>query len=208
MRSAAPRPRLLLLLCSALAGIGGGTARGQDPDPQERAAVLRAMVILKIAPYLAPEPKPAPRAPAPTPPKAGEQAPGPTYRIGLCGHDDVSAAAAKHLPQKRVGDAAVATVAVPAASAAAPRGDEPRPYDLLYIAADTPHDVVARIVAAHANEPVPLVCEQRGFAARGGGVQLFVQDNTLRFEVNVDALKQQGVRASPQLLKLSKEAPK
>ena len=223
MRHAPPLRATLVLLGAVLAvSASPSMAAGQEPDADERAAVLRAMVILKIAPYLVAEPRPPAPAPAPrpdadppkpTPPKpAPQQEPPrqttPTFRVALCGNDDVTAAAARHLPQKRVGAAVVETVAITAAVAAAPRGDEPRPYDLLYLAHDTPPESIRRILAAHRDDPIPIVCERRGFAAAGGGVQLFVQDNTLRFEINPEALRRQGVRASPQLLKLSREAPR
>ena len=64
-----------------------------------------------------------------------------------------------------------------------------------------------KVVQTHADKPVPIVCERPGFAGSGGGVQLFVQDNLIRFEANAEALKKQGVRASPQLLKLSRKGP-
>lgn len=233
MRPAPPLRATLVLLGVVLAvSASPSMAAGQEPEADERAAVLRAMMILKIAPYLVAEPRPpapAPRAdgeppkpappkpppqrepppPQPQPPKPEPPKPAtPTFRIALCGRDDVTAAAARHLPQKRVGAAVVETVEVTAAVAAAPRADEPRPYDLLYLAHDTPPELIRRIVAAHRDDPIPIVCERRGFVAAGGGVQLFVQDNTLRFEINPEALRRQGVRASPQLLKLSREAPR
>jgi hypothetical protein len=64
-----------------------------------------------------------------------------------------------------------------------------------------------KVVQSHGDKPVPIVCERPGFAGAGGGVQLFVQDNLIRFEINGEALKKQGVRASPQFLKLSRKGP-
>lgn len=223
MRHGPPLRAALALLAALVTPVPPASAAAQEPDADERAAVLRAMVILKIAPYLVAEPRPpAPRPdveppkPAPPKPQPKQEPPRPeppkpappTYRIALVGSDDVTAAALRHLPQKRVGPAVVETIEVAAAVAAAARGDEPRPYDLLYLAHDTPPELIRRIVAAHRDDPIPIVCERRGFAAAGGGVQLFVQDNTLRFEINPEALRRQGVRASPQLLKLSREAPR
>ena len=54
---------------------------------------------------------------------------------------------------------------------------------------------------------MPIVCERPGFARAGGGIQLFCEELELRFEVNVEALRKQQVRASPQLCKLSRKGP-
>lgn len=167
------------------------------PAPTESVtpAELRAGTVLKLAAYLTPE-KPAPRP-------AGSKAP--PFRIGLLGHDAVTVIAPKTLPGKSVGDT-VATV-VEIRSLTAIEGRAAELCDLLYVAPSIDDEVLARIVAVHADKPMPIVCERPGFAAGGGGVQLFVEDKDVRFEVNVDALKAQGIKASPHLLKLSRKGP-
>lgn len=164
----------------------------QDTDGKARAAMLRASIVLKIAPYLTVD------APPPAQPAT-------TFRIAVVGNDPVAAAMLANLPGKKVGAATVTVIAIDPEAAAAGRLADG--YDLLWIAESVDAAVVRKIVAAHAARPVPLVCERAGFARDGGGVQLFVQDNGLRFEVNADALKKQGMRASPQLQKLSRRGP-
>lgn len=166
-------------------------AAAQDPAAAERAATLRATFLLKMAPYLAPE----------TPPKK----PPKTYRIAVVGDDAVTQVAAKLLAGKKVDERPVEIVVVSLADAAAGKGTGD--CDLMYLAGNVDAEQLKKVVQSHADKPLPIVCERPGFATGGGAVQLFVQDNLIRFEVNAEALKKQGMRASPQLLKLSRKGP-
>ncbi|MEZ6037102.1 MAG: YfiR family protein [Planctomycetota bacterium] len=167
-------------------------ANEQDPAAEARAAVLRAMVVLKIAPYLKRD--------------AGQAGDDKTpYRIAVVGDDATVAAIKRHLPGKEVGKRQVEIVALSEQDATRPNRD--RLFDAMFLAHDLDAKALASIVAAHEKLPTVLISERAGFSRAGGSVQLFVEDNGLRFEVNQDALKKQGVRASHQLLKLSRKGP-
>ncbi len=49
-----------------------------------------------------------------------------------------------------------------------------------------------------------VVGESEGFAERGGGVQFFLEDNKLRFAVNVDAVQRAHLSVSAKLLALAR----
>jgi hypothetical protein len=49
-----------------------------------------------------------------------------------------------------------------------------------------------------------VVGEGEDFAARGGGIQFFVEENKLRFAVNVDAVQRSQLKVSSKLLALAK----
>ncbi len=49
-----------------------------------------------------------------------------------------------------------------------------------------------------------VVGESEGFAERGGGVQFFLEDNKLRFAVNVDAVQRARLTVSAKLLALAR----
>jgi hypothetical protein len=49
-----------------------------------------------------------------------------------------------------------------------------------------------------------VVGESDGFAERGGGIQLFLEDNKLRFAVNVDAVQNARLSVSSRLLALAR----
>ncbi|MBL8752839.1 MAG: YfiR family protein [Planctomycetes bacterium] len=173
----------LMLVCAAPA------QDGQNKSG-EHAATLRAVFVLKLAPYLATD---GAR-------KATE------YRIGLVGDDAVTAVAEKALADKKVDKLPVTVVVVDLD--AAKQGKNVAQYDLLYVATTVAKVDLESVVKAHADKPVPIVCEQAGFAAMGGGVQLFVKDNGLKLEVNGDALKKQGLQVSANLQKLSQRGPR
>ena len=190
IRPNAPRTRCALLLATLCAA---GGLRAQEANPAEterRAAVLRALIVLKILPYLT-LPKPA---------EARTE-----LRIGVVGEDEVAVAMRKDLPGRKLGEQTVAVRDV--VTEAATKAEPGHGCDVLWLAGSLDDETVRRIVAAHRARPVVLVAERAGFATGGGGLQLFVQDNGVKFEVNADALKQQGVRANPQLLKIARKGP-
>jgi len=52
--------------------------------------------------------------------------------------------------------------------------------------------------------PILTVGETPGFAERGGVIRLVLEDNKVRFEVNVDAAHQAGLTISSRLLTLAR----
>jgi hypothetical protein len=49
-----------------------------------------------------------------------------------------------------------------------------------------------------------VVGESEGFAERGGGIQFFLEDNKLRFAINVDAVQRARLTVSSKLLALAR----
>jgi hypothetical protein len=195
MQPAAPRPPNALLLgaIATVAFVAALPAQSGNVRPatdDERAAVLRAVFVLKLAPYLAID---------------GDRK-GKEYRIGLVGDDGVTAVAEKALADKKVDKLPVKVVVIDLETAR--QGKDTAKYDLLYVAGTVAKADLERVVKSHADKPVPIVCEQPGFAAMGGGVQLFVKENGLKLEVNAESLKQQGVQVSANLQKLSQRGPR
>jgi len=80
-------------------------------------------------------------------------------------------------------------------------------YDLLYVATSVDALVVDGIIKNHKKTATPLFSGRPGFASKGGGVQLFIKDNNMKFEVNQSALKAQDLHVSPHLMKLSTKGP-
>ena len=63
---------------------------------------------------------------------------------------------------------------------------------------------VAEILSALDDKPVLTVSEIEGFAERGGGINFYLEGNKVRFEVNPDAARHDGLKVSSQLLSLGK----
>lgn len=172
----------------ALAAVSTATvAQGKRAEKPEN---VKAMMLAKFAAFLN-------RTNAPKP---GKEQP---LRIGIVGTDATAAAAQKALPGRQVDGRTVAIVTVAIDDAKAGRAA----CDMLYLAADVEPDAVTAIVGAHKSLPMPLICERKGFAAKGGGIQLFLDGDNVRFEVNQEALTAQGIEPAPQFLSLSRRAP-
>lgn len=165
----------------------------QEPAAEAKAAAVRAAFLFKIATYLSID------APAPSAEKRSH------YRIGVLGDDPLIATGRRVWPGKQVGDATVQVVTIELEDAVAGRAAEH--CELLYVGASVDDEDLAKVVSTHARKAMPVVCERGGFAQGGGAIQLFVEDKGMRFEVNAETLRRQGVRASPQLLKHSRRGP-
>lgn len=74
---------------------------------------------------------------------------------------------------------------------------------LVYIALDHPGDVT-RALRVLKSRPILTVAHQPGFAAQGGHVNFYVEDERLRFEVNLDAVHAAQLRMSSRLLALAR----
>jgi len=158
-------------------------------DPKKHATQLRAAYILKLAPYITAKP-PKPDADP--------------FVIAVAGHDSFADAIVQLLPGKEINKRKVKVVIVdPTIAATSSKHD----YDLLYVATSVDALVVAGIIKQHKTTATPLFSERPGFASKGGGLQLFIKDNKVKFEVNQTALKEQGLHVSPQLMKLSTKGP-
>jgi hypothetical protein len=60
------------------------------------------------------------------------------------------------------------------------------------------------ILAATAGKPILTVGENDSFAARGGVIQLYLEDQVVRFEINRAAAERNGLKISSRLLSLAR----
>ena len=81
--------------------------------------------------------------------------------------------------------------------------DEAARCHVLFIGAVT-SERMAALLAAVAAKPVLTVSETEGFAKRGGILNLFRGESSLRFEANPSAAARAHLRLSSQLLKLAR----
>lgn len=61
-----------------------------------------------------------------------------------------------------------------------------------------------RVVEALRNAPMLTVSEGNDFAAAGGMIALVIEENKVRFDVNLDAAERAGLKISSKLLKLAR----
>ena len=78
--------------------------------------------------------------------------------------------------------------------------------DILFIgASEAPH--LEEVLRSLRGVPILTIGETPGFAKRGCIINLIVEDNKVRFEVNLDAAKQADLNVSSRLLALAKIVP-
>jgi hypothetical protein len=75
------------------------------------------------------------------------------------------------------------------------------PCNVLFVAASQSFAAVKAKVGA---APVLLVGDAANFTADGGMIRLLLEDDTVRFEVNLDATTQANLKLSSRLLRLAK----
>jgi hypothetical protein len=74
---------------------------------------------------------------------------------------------------------------------------------VLFIAASE-SDGLRRVLEGVKGSPVLTVGDSGGFAEQGGVVNFYLEQNKVRFEINVDAARRAGLKISSQLLKLAR----
>ena len=80
--------------------------------------------------------------------------------------------------------------------------DDLKTCHLLYIARSEKNRL-AQIITALRGSPVVTVSDMDQFADRGGTIGFIIRDNKIRFEINLDAAEEAGVKISSKLIKLA-----
>ena len=85
-------------------------------------------------------------------------------------------------------------------------GTDVRDCNILFVSSSE-YGHVDEIVRAVRGLPILTIGEVPGFASRGGVINLILEDNKVRFEVNVEAAKQANLTISSRLLALARIVP-
>jgi hypothetical protein len=64
--------------------------------------------------------------------------------------------------------------------------------------------ILKRLFTAIQNEPILTISDQSGFIAQGGMIELYQQDNKIRFDISNTRIKDTGLKISSQVLKLAR----
>jgi len=78
------------------------------------------------------------------------------------------------------------------------------PCHILFVASTVSREEEAAAIGKLRGSPVLLVGEDPAFARRGGTVAFFVEENRVRFEINLEACKKRQLKVSSKLLSLAK----
>jgi hypothetical protein len=85
--------------------------------------------------------------------------------------------------------------------------DAVEPCHILFVARNVQPHHERQVLASLQGRPVLIVGETGGFAARGGCVNFYIESNKIRFEINLEAARQQQLKISAKLLALAKIVP-
>jgi len=132
----------------------------------------------------------------------------PKFIIGVLGKDRASASLDKVAETKKVDDKKVVIQRFKSM-------EDYKPCHILFIsgaaAGEKDEKAEERLAAALKQikgKPVLIVTENEGLALKGAVINFFVDDNRVKFEINPEAAKGQGLEVSSKLLQLGKIVPK
>lgn len=83
--------------------------------------------------------------------------------------------------------------------------EELQPCQILFVSRSIPIEQQSTIINKMRDNSTLLVGESPGFAERGGGINFFLEGGTVRFEINVEAIRQEKLLLDAKLLNLGKK---
>jgi hypothetical protein len=174
---------LIVLLVGLIGPLGGRPVSGQTViDPRQEYNV-KAVYLYSFGRYVV-----WPKSAVPD---------GKPFTIGILGSDPFAGALDRIAQKKKIAGKRIAIRRF--ASVA-----DYQPCHILFLSRSVTADEQAAVVKKMGRQAVLLAAETAGFAARGGTINFFLSDGTVRFEINVDAAKRQGLSIDAKLLSLAK----
>lgn len=184
------RRRQFVLTCIGLwAALGPGRPLAAEPRNRSLEYPVKAAFLVNFAKFA-------------EWPADSRQAQAPAVSICVLGRDPFGNVLETAVAGRSVGGRPIVIQRVPAA-------DELAACHVLFIATSE-SSRLARILDGLAGQPVLTVGECDGFARQGGVIGLIVEDNSARFEVNLQAAQQNRLLLSSKLLAVARtvEGPK
>lgn len=80
-----------------------------------------------------------------------------------------------------------------------------KPCHILFIPEQTPAETQSKVIKKLALKPVLLVGETPGFAEKGGFINFYFQDGSVKFEINTDVAKQSPINIDARLLTIARK---
>ncbi len=122
------------------------------------------------------------------------------FVLGVCGEDPFGEildriVQSKTIQERRIVILRMATI------------EELQPCHILFVSRTIPRAQQIAIFNKMRNKPTLLVGETPGSAERGCGINFFLEGNTVRFEINVEAIRQKMLILDAKLLSLGKKVP-
>jgi hypothetical protein len=181
-----PRVALVLLVSAGLLCLPSLPLIAFQPDPVGVASeyTLKAVFLYSFGRYID------------WPPEYLPQATG-AFVIGVLGDDPFGDALDKIAAAKKIHDRQIVLRRFKSLA-------EYQPCHILFVTRSVPAEQQAEVIRKLQDKPLLLVGEMPGFAAQGGTVNFFVDQDTVRFEINLQAAKQQKLSINAKLLSLAR----
>lgn len=119
------------------------------------------------------------------------------FVIGVLGNAPVLETLAEIAATKKIGHRRIVIEHFPSVT-------ELRKCQILFVTRGVSPIDQRRAVEHFANQPVLVVGESDNFARNGGTINFYVESNKIRFEINVEAARQQQLKISSKLLALAR----
>lgn len=116
--------------------------------------------------------------------------------FGIVGQDPFGGSIDALLKNQKVGERSIIIQRYPQS------GISPTNCHLIFVSRSVADDTV-RLLTELKTFPALTVGESEDFTRNGGHIRLYLQDNKLRFEVNMAALERSGLKMHSQVLKLA-----
>lgn len=123
--------------------------------------------------------------------------------IDILGDDHFGSTLDRALQGKKIGGHPFVIKRLRSVSELSKSVDNPKECQILYVTASAlPH--LSEVIQAVKGLPILTIGEMPGFARSGGIINLVLEDNRIRFEVNVQAAKDADLSISSRLLALAR----
>lgn len=177
------RSVVVALLVSLLALLAGAWRPAQRDEARPQEYRVKAAYLYNFALFVE------------WPEERFEREDGP-FVVGVLGQDPFGAVLDRTFEGKRIGKHEVRVVRFPTVA-------DLDDCHVLFAAAEQLEHVAA-ITAFCRPRSVLLVSDREGFLGRGGVVELFIEERTVRFAIQVDEARRYGLRVSSKVLKLAR----
>jgi hypothetical protein len=182
---------IFLLSCSCVLGTGliEGMPRAQAQSYGDGGAVnreypLKALFLYNFGNYV-------------EWPADEFKGPGEPFVIGVLGTSAMDSTLSEIVKSKRIADRRIDFERFT-------RAADVTPCQILFISRTVPAREAREIIGSLRGKATLIVGETRNFGAEGGGINFFEEANKIRFEINLQATKEQRLKISSKLLAMAK----
>jgi hypothetical protein len=131
-------------------------------------------------------------------PKNAIAAPSNAFIIGICGDDPIGPVLDRIAQTKNIQGRRITILKMPTI-------EELQPCQILFVSHAIPPEQQVAIIGKLKDKATLLVGETPAFCERGGGINFYLEGGTVRFEINVEAIRREKLMLDAKLLNLGRK---